>query len=105
MSMNMGNVVYWHKDQVVIRLKSQPAHSSSEVNTITTVIFTTGFRADLSWLRVPGAVDDRGAPIQDEGRARIDGLWFLGWAWLRHRKSGIIWGAAEDTRRDQWVMP
>ena len=64
---------------------------------ITTVIFTTGFRADLSWLRVPGAVDDRGAPIQDEGRARIDGLWFLGWAWLRHRKSGIIWGAAEDS--------
>jgi len=64
---------------------------------ITTVVFTTGFRADLSWLQVPGAVDDRGAPIHDEGRARIDGLWFLGWAWLRRRKSGIIWGAAEDS--------
>jgi len=64
---------------------------------ITTVIFTTGFRADLSWLQVPGAVDTHGAPIHDEGRARIDGLWFLGWAWLRRRKSGIIWGAAEDS--------
>ena len=64
---------------------------------ITTVIFTTGFSADLSWLRVPGAVDDRGWPIHDEGRGRIDGLWFLGWAWLRRRKSGVIWGAAEDS--------
>ena len=61
------------------------------------MIFTTGFRADLSWLQVPGAVDTHGAPIHDEGRARIDGLWFLGWAWLRRRKSGIIWGAAEDS--------
>jgi putative flavoprotein involved in K+ transport len=64
---------------------------------ITTVIFTTGFSADLSWLRVPGAVDERGAPIHDDGRPRVDGLWFVGWAWLRHRKSGIIWGAAEDS--------
>jgi putative flavoprotein involved in K+ transport len=64
---------------------------------ITTVIFTTGFSADLSWLRVPGALDGHGAPIHDEGRARVDGLWFLGWGWLRRRKSGIIWGAAEDS--------
>jgi putative flavoprotein involved in K+ transport len=64
---------------------------------ITTVIFTTGFGADLSWLRVRGAVDEHGAPIHDEGRARVAGLWFLGWAWLRRRKSGIIWGAAEDS--------
>ena len=64
---------------------------------ITTVIFTTGFSADLSWLRVPGALDAGGAPIHDEGRSRVDGLWFLGWAWLRRRKSGIIWGASEDS--------
>lgn len=63
---------------------------------VTTVIFTTGFGADLSWLRVP-VLDDRGAPVHDDGRARIDGLWFLGWAWLRRRKSGIIWGALEDS--------
>ena len=31
MSMNMDNVVYWHKDQVIIRLKSQPISSLSKV--------------------------------------------------------------------------
>ena len=64
---------------------------------ITSVIFTTGFSADLSWLRVPEAVDAHGAPIHEDGRAPIDGLWFLGWAWMRRRKSGIIWGCAEDS--------
>jgi len=63
---------------------------------ITTVIFTTGFSTDLSWLRVP-ALDESGAPIHDEGRSPVDGLWFLGVAWLRKRKSGIIWGAVEDS--------
>jgi putative flavoprotein involved in K+ transport len=63
---------------------------------ITTVIFTTGFAADLSWLKLP-VLDDRREPIHDEGRMRIDGLWLLGWAWLRRRKSGIIWGATEDS--------
>jgi putative flavoprotein involved in K+ transport len=63
---------------------------------IKTVIFTTGFAADLSWLRLP-VLDDRGAPIHEEGRSPLDGLWFLGWAWLRRRKSGVIWGAAEDS--------
>jgi putative flavoprotein involved in K+ transport len=63
---------------------------------ITTVIFTTGFTSDLSWLRLP-VVDERGVPIHQEGRSPVDGLWFLGWAWLRRRKSGIIWGAAEDS--------
>jgi hypothetical protein len=29
MAMNMGKVVYWHKDQVIIRLKSQPAQVAS----------------------------------------------------------------------------
>jgi putative flavoprotein involved in K+ transport len=64
---------------------------------ITTIVFSTGFAADLSWLRVPGVVDRRGMPVHDETRAPVDGLWFLGWAWLRRRKSGIIWGAAEDS--------
>jgi putative flavoprotein involved in K+ transport len=63
---------------------------------IRTVIFTTGFSADLSWLHLP-ALDDRGAPLHDGGRSPIEGLWFLGRTWLRTRKSGIIWGAGEDS--------
>ncbi len=64
---------------------------------ITSVVFSTGFTADFSWLRLP-AVDGRGVPIHVEGRSPVPGLWFLGLAWLRTRKSGIIWGAVEDSK-------
>ena len=64
---------------------------------ITTVIFTTGFGADLGWLRLPDCVSDRGRPVHDAGRAPVDGLWFLGWSWLRKRQSSIIQGAADDS--------
>lgn len=64
---------------------------------ITSVVFSTGFTADFSWLRLP-VFDDRGAPIHVEGRSPVAGLWFLGFPWLRTRKSGIIWGALEDSK-------
>ena len=63
---------------------------------ITSIVFSTGFTADFSWLRLP-VIDDRGAPIHDEGRSPVAGVWFLGLPWLRTRKSGIIWGAVEDS--------
>lgn len=64
---------------------------------ITTVIFTTGFGADLGWLRLAQCVNDRGAPVHHHGSSPVDGLWFLGWSWLRKRQSSIIRGAAEDS--------
>ena len=63
---------------------------------IRSVIFSTGFRGDLSWLRVP-VVDKRGAPVHAEGRAQVEGVWFVGLPWMRTRKSGILRGAAEDS--------
>ena len=63
---------------------------------IRSVIFSVGFGGDLSWLRVP-ALDQRGAPVHAEGRAPVDGVWFVGVPWMRTRKSGILWGAAEDS--------
>jgi putative flavoprotein involved in K+ transport len=62
---------------------------------IRSVIFSTGFSADFSWLKVP-VLDDGGAPVHVAGRSPVNGLWFLGFPWLRTRKSGIIWGALED---------
>jgi putative flavoprotein involved in K+ transport len=63
---------------------------------ISSIVFSTGFTADFSWLRLP-VIDDRGAPIHTDGRSPLDGLWFLGLPWLRTRKSGVIWGTVEDS--------
>ncbi|TMC02608.1 MAG: hypothetical protein E6J35_08750 [Chloroflexi bacterium] len=63
---------------------------------VRSVILTTGFRADYSWLRLPVVRSD-GSVVHEQGRAPVDGLWFVGLLWLRMRKSGIILGAMDDS--------
>lgn len=62
---------------------------------IATVIWTTGFSADFSWLKLP-VLDEEGMPIHNEGKSSVDGLYFIGFPWLRSRKSGIIYGMKDD---------
>lgn len=59
-------------------------------------MFSTGFTADLSWLKV-SVVEAGSTPVHTEGRSPVDGLWFLGYPWLRTRKSAIVWGAVPDS--------
>jgi len=73
-----------------------PAELDLAERGIRSVIFSTGFGGDLSWLRVP-VLDERGAPVHVEGRAPVDGVWFVGLPWQRVRRSGIISGAGDDS--------
>lgn len=63
---------------------------------ISSVIFSTGFGGDFSWLRVP-TLDAQGAPVHVEGRSPVHGIWFIGLTWLRHRASAMIDGAEDDS--------
>ncbi|HEV8670199.1 MAG TPA: NAD(P)/FAD-dependent oxidoreductase [Candidatus Limnocylindria bacterium] len=63
---------------------------------IRTVIFSTGFRPDHSWLHLPVFGAD-GSVAHEQGRSRIDGVWFVGLLWMRMRRSGIILGAMDDS--------
>jgi putative flavoprotein involved in K+ transport len=75
-------------------------HSPTELDLVDrgvgSVIFSTGFHADYSWLRVPVLGVD-GSITHREGRAPVDGIWFVGLLWMRMRRSGIILGALEDS--------
>lgn len=63
---------------------------------VRSVIFSTGFGADYSWLRLP-IVGADGSVAHREGRSPVDGVWFVGLLWMRMRRSGIIHGAMEDS--------
>jgi putative flavoprotein involved in K+ transport len=62
------------------------------------VLFTSGFRPDYeSWVRCPGAFDELGFPIHDEGASvAAAGLYFAGVHFLRKRKSSLLLGVGED---------
>jgi putative flavoprotein involved in K+ transport len=62
------------------------------------IIWCTGVTGDFGWLRVP-VLDARGTPLHDGGVSTVPGLYFLGFPWLRRRKSGIVYGIAEDAER------
>jgi putative flavoprotein involved in K+ transport len=64
---------------------------------VTTVIWATGFTGDFGWIHLP-ALDPDGKPIHHHGVAPVPGLYFLGFPWLRSRKSGIIYGIGEDAK-------
>jgi putative flavoprotein involved in K+ transport len=65
---------------------------------IGTVVWCTGMRPRLDAVAMPGLVDD-GMMSHTDGATAIPGLYVIGAPWLRVRKSGIIWGAAEDAER------
>ncbi len=60
-----------------------------------TIIWATGYHADLSWLKVP-AFDARGRLIHDGGIMNPPGLYVLGMPYLRTRKSTLMDGADLD---------
>lgn len=62
---------------------------------IGTVIWATGFTGDFHWINLP-ILDEQNKPIHERGVSRERGLYFVGFPWLSSRKSGIIYGVAED---------
>jgi putative flavoprotein involved in K+ transport len=64
---------------------------------IKTVIWSTGFTGDFSWVGLPG-IDSAGRPIHRNGVSPVAGLYFIGFPWLSTRKSGIVFGIDDDAR-------
>jgi putative flavoprotein involved in K+ transport len=69
-----------------------------EKNSVSTVIWATGYRPDYSWLEVP--VLDRRGHIRHDGGIVDDapGMYVLGLPFLRRRKSSFIDGVGDDAR-------
>jgi putative flavoprotein involved in K+ transport len=62
---------------------------------ITCVIWATGYGGNFDYLKIP-VLDEGGKPIHEDGIAPVRGVYFIGFVWLRTRKSGIIYGIQDD---------
>lgn len=62
---------------------------------VRTVIWTTGYRPDYSWVHVP-VFDEMGFPIQTDGRTPVAGLYFMGVHFQRKQQSAVLYGVGED---------
>jgi putative flavoprotein involved in K+ transport len=66
---------------------------------LTTVIWCTGFEGDYSFVQVPGVLNARGQPLENEGLTEAPGIYFAGVDFSSTRKSGLIVGIAEEAQR------
>ena len=64
-------------------------------DSVTTVIWATGYRRRYPWLHVP-VLDGRGEMVHDGGETPAPGLFVLGLQFLRHRSSAFIDGVGID---------
>ena len=62
---------------------------------ISTVVWATGSRPDLDWVRLP-VLDAEGYPIQRRGVTAEPGLSFVGPDWLYKWSSGLFGGVSDD---------
>ena len=59
---------------------------------IHTVIWSTGYRQDFSWIRVPGVLAANGAPYQRQGVSPVPGIYFVGLPRMWEAGSGTLLG-------------
>jgi putative flavoprotein involved in K+ transport len=59
---------------------------------IHTVIWSTGYRQDFSWIRVPGVLAANGAPYQRQGVSPVPGIYFVGLHRMWEAGSGTLLG-------------
>ena len=64
---------------------------------ISTIVWATGFRPDLSWVDLP-VFDAAGQLRHDGGVVDAPGIYLLGASFLRRRRSSFLHGAVDDSR-------
>jgi putative flavoprotein involved in K+ transport len=64
---------------------------------IASVLWTSGFRQDLSWIE-PFIADDQGFARQVDGVSEVPGLSFLGSHWQHDQMSSTLFGMPRDAR-------
>jgi putative flavoprotein involved in K+ transport len=66
-------------ETVAPRLPNPPILSlDPSEHRLTTVIWCTGFEGDYSFVQVPGVLNARGQPLEDEGLTEAPGIYFAG---------------------------
>ena len=75
--------------------ETEPSSLDLAAANIGTVIWSTGYHTDFSWIEIP-AFDGKGYPGHERGVSAIAGLYFLGLPWLYTWGSARFSGIARD---------
>jgi putative flavoprotein involved in K+ transport len=77
--------------------EAPPLGLDLEKSGINTIIWSSGYRPNYSWLELP-VLDRKGYITHDGGIVSAPGVYLMGMQFLRRRKSALIDGAGDDAR-------
>jgi putative flavoprotein involved in K+ transport len=75
----------------------EPTHLDGAAHDVRTVLWATGYGFDFHWIDAP-VFDADGYPQYERGVTDVDGLYFVGLAWLYTWGSGRFGGVGRDAR-------
>jgi len=67
----------------------------AKLDTIKNIIWSTGFRADFSWIE-DIKLDEQGYPVNYRGIGSTKGMYFIGLPWMYTRGSATLGGVHKD---------
>ena len=79
---------HWRDDEI----PDAPESIDLVASGIRTVIWSTGYRQDFSWIEVPGVLAANGAPYQRQGVSPVTGIYFVGLHRMWEAGSGTLLG-------------
>jgi putative flavoprotein involved in K+ transport len=83
---------HWREEEIETVKASAPESLDLAREGIRTVIWSTGYRQDFTWIRVPGVLAENGAPYQRQGVSPVRGISFVGIHRMWEAGSGTLLG-------------
>jgi putative flavoprotein involved in K+ transport len=77
-------------------LDKQVWFADRTTTTVDTVLWTIGYRDEVSWLHIPGAVDARSHFVEERGIAPVPGIFYVGRSWQNNRASALLCGVGRE---------
>ncbi|RJS56629.1 oxidoreductase [Bacillus subtilis] len=84
------------KKRVISGKQNEVIFEDSSTLEVNNIIWATGFRNPLCWMKIEGVLDKEGRIIHHRGVSPVEGLYFIGLPWQHRRGSALLQGVGKD---------
>ncbi|MPQ25509.1 flavin-containing monooxygenase [Bacillus paralicheniformis] len=84
------------KTKVISGKQNEIIFKDSSTLEVNNIIWATGFRNPLCWIKIKGVLDKEGQIIHHRGVSPVEGLYFIGLPWQHRRGSALLQGVGND---------
>lgn len=84
------------QEKVISASENKIMFQNGDTYSAQSIIWSTGFIQDYTWIEIEKAVDEDGFPNHTKGISPVRGLYYIGLPWQSQRGSALICGVGKD---------